>query len=65
MWLSGLFGRATTRCLLARVNRTERGASVVEYALLVALIAAVCVIAVAFVGIATSTKLSVIGSELR
>ena len=65
MWLSGLFGRATTRFLQARVNRTERGASLVEYALLVALIAAVCVIAVAFVGLATSTRLSVVGSDLR
>ncbi len=34
----------------------ERGASLVEYALLVALIAMVCVLAVTFLGTATSSE---------
>jgi len=47
-----------TRC------RTERGASLIEYALLVALIALVCVLAVTFLGQKTSTKYSSMGSGL-
>lgn len=41
----------------------ERGASLIEYALLVALIAIVCVVAVTFFGGATSTKFSSSGSS--
>ena len=36
--------------LRARFGDTERGASLVEYALLVALIAVVCIVAVTFLG---------------
>jgi pilus assembly protein Flp/PilA len=50
--------------LRARFGRTERGASLVEYALLVALIAVVCILAVQFVGSAASTKFSRVGSNL-
>jgi pilus assembly protein Flp/PilA len=42
----------------------ERGASLVEYALLVALIAIVCIAAIAFVGTSASTKFSNVGSNL-
>ena len=42
----------------------ERGASVVEYALLVALIAMVCLSAVAFFGGQTSTRMSQNGSAI-
>ena len=45
-------------------HRDERGASLVEYALLVALIAVVCIIAISFVGTAASTKFSSVGSNL-
>ena len=45
-------------------DRDERGASLVEYALLVALIAVVCIIAISFVGSAASTKFSSVGSTL-
>ena len=48
----------------ARFGRTERGASLVEYALLVALIAIVCVLAVQFLGTQTSAKFSSVGSGL-
>jgi pilus assembly protein Flp/PilA len=45
-------------------RRAERGASLVEYALLVALIAVVCIVAVQFVGGAASTKFSSVGSNI-
>jgi pilus assembly protein Flp/PilA len=48
----------------ARFGRDERGASLVEYALLVALIAVVCIVAVGFVGTRASTKFSTVGSKL-
>jgi pilus assembly protein Flp/PilA len=58
------WGRLLAPFLRARFGRTERGASLVEYALLVALIAVVCIVAVAFVGTAVSTKFSSVGSSL-
>ena len=42
--------------------RTDRGASLVEYALLAALIAIVCFVAVTFLGRNVSSKFSSIGS---
>lgn len=42
----------------------ERGASLVEYALLVALIAVVCIIAVTFIGSNASAKFSSVGNQL-
>jgi pilus assembly protein Flp/PilA len=50
--------------LRARFGRTERGATLVEYALLVALIAVVCILAITFVGTAASKKFSSVGSNL-
>jgi pilus assembly protein Flp/PilA len=47
-----------------RVN-DERGASLVEYALLVALIAVVCIVAIAFLGQSASTKFSGVGSSVN
>lgn len=38
-----------------RARRSQRGAALVEYALLVALIAVVCIVAVTFMGDSTST----------
>ena len=49
----------------ARFGRTERGASLVEYALLVALIAVVCIAAVTILGTRTSDKFSAVGSSLK
>jgi pilus assembly protein Flp/PilA len=49
---------------VARYRGDDRGASLVEYALLVALIAVVCIVAVQFVGSAASTKFSAVGSNL-
>jgi Flp pilus assembly pilin Flp len=42
----------------------ERGASLVEYALLVALIALVCLVAVQFLGSATGSELEDAGSSV-
>ncbi|MBI2704083.1 MAG: Flp family type IVb pilin [Actinobacteria bacterium] len=44
--------------------RTERGASLVEYALLVALIAVVSILAVTFLGQQASSKFSSVGSAI-
>jgi pilus assembly protein Flp/PilA len=49
----------------ARFGRTERGASLVEYALLVALIAVVCIVAVSILGQNASKKFSNIGSAIQ
>ena len=45
--------------------RDDRGASLVEYALLVALIAVVCILAITFLGRETSNKLSNLGSAIE
>ena len=45
--------------------KSERGASLVEYALLVALIAVVCIVAVTLLGKNASTKFSSVGSSLQ
>jgi pilus assembly protein Flp/PilA len=44
--------------------KTDRGASLVEYALLVALIAVVCIVAIAFLGRSASEKFSDVGSAI-
>jgi len=45
-------------------TRNERGASLVEYALLVALIAVVCIVAIQFLGHSASTTFSGVGGSL-
>ena len=47
-----------------RLSRDEEGASLVEYALLVALIAVVCIAAIALIGNSASSKLSQTGSAI-
>jgi pilus assembly protein Flp/PilA len=47
-----------------RLSRNEEGASLVEYALLVALIAVVCIAAIALIGNSASTKLGSVGSAI-
>ncbi len=51
--------------LRARFGDTERGASLVEYALLVALIAVVCIVAVTFLGKSASSKFNKVGSSIN
>lgn len=50
------------RTRLAEVG--ERGASLVEYALLVALIAVVCIVAVTFLGTSGSSKFQTVGDSI-
>ncbi len=45
--------------------RSDRGASLVEYALLVALIAIVCIAAVTLVGTNASSKFSKVASAIK
>ena len=49
----------------ARFGDDERGASLVEYALLVALIAVVCIVAVTFLGKSADKKFSSVGSAIN
>jgi pilus assembly protein Flp/PilA len=51
--------------LLARFDNDDRGASLVEYALLVALIAVVCIVAITFLGRSASTRFSNVGSAVN
>ena len=50
--------------LRARFADDERGASLVEYALLVALIAVICIVAVTVLGEAASTSFSSTGGAI-
>ena len=49
----------------ARFGDTEKGASLVEYALLVALIAVVCIVAVTFLGKSGAKKFSTVGNSIN
>jgi pilus assembly protein Flp/PilA len=56
----------TCAWIVARLRVTsDRGASLVEYALLVALIAVVCIAAVTVLGKNASSKFSSVGSAIR
>jgi pilus assembly protein Flp/PilA len=50
--------------LIARFRRDESGAALVEYGLLVGLIAVICVVAITAVGTQVSTLFSNIASQL-
>ena len=54
--MSPITHHESTRRTAAASHRGERGAGLVEYALLVALIAVVCIAAVTFVGTRSSDK---------
>ena len=51
--------------LRARFGQDERGASLVEYALLLALIAVVCIIAVTALGRSASSKLNQVAGSIN
>lgn len=55
---------ATIQHEIGRLVRDEEGASLVEYVLLVALIAVVCIAAVTLLGKNASTKLNTIGTTI-
>ncbi|MDQ6909393.1 MAG: Flp family type IVb pilin [Actinomycetota bacterium] len=46
-------------------RRSERGAALVEYALLLALIAVVCILALTVLGNQASTKFSKVGASIQ
>jgi pilus assembly protein Flp/PilA len=50
--------------LRARFSDEDRGASLVEYALLVALIAVVCIVAIGFLGKPASSKFNDVGQSI-
>ena len=65
MDLISYFRNVVAPFVRAKVNaQTEKGASLVEYALLVALIAVVCIIAVTFLGKSASSRFTTIGSSI-
>ncbi len=65
MDLLSYFEAVVAPYLRARINaETEVGASLVEYALLVALIAVVCIVAISFLGNSAQSKLSQVGSAI-
>ena len=51
--------------LRARFGDSDRGASMVEYALLVALIAVVCIVAIRAIGTSASKSFSTSANELN
>ena len=51
--------------LRALLGRSERGAALVEYALLVALIAVVCIAAITLLGKAADKKFSIVASKIN
>jgi len=59
-----LLQRAYTPLLGLGRGRSERGATLVEYALLVALIAVVCIVAIGFIGNSASSQFTVVGSSI-
>lgn len=57
--------RVTSAWLAARLNlKSERGATAVEYAVMVALIAGVIIVAVVFLGQRTSQSFSCVGTAV-
>ena len=65
MNLVSYFQNSIAPYVRARFGRSERGASLVEYALLVALIAVVCIVAVQLLGTNASKKFSSVGSSVN
>jgi pilus assembly protein Flp/PilA len=57
--------RSILHRFLAQFERDDDGQGLAEYALILALIAIVCIVALLFMGGQVSDKLSVIGSQLQ
>ena len=52
------------RYMQARFTKTERGAALVEYALLLALIAVVCIVALTTLGDQAASKFDTVGDSI-
>ncbi len=57
-------GRQLARYVRVRTRMDERGSAIVEYGLLLALIAVVCLLAITYLGTATSGRLSNVASQV-
>jgi Flp pilus assembly pilin Flp len=57
-------GRQLAQYVQARTRALEGGSSIIEYALLVMLIAVVCILAITFLGHATSGRISSVASQV-
>jgi len=64
MDLSEVWKSQVATYMRARFGRSERGAALVEYALLLALIAVVCIVALTALGSQASSKFDAIGTSL-
>jgi len=64
VYLMACWQRICSPFVRNRFAREERGASLVEYALLVALIAVVCIVAISFVGTSASSTFNSVGSSI-
>ncbi len=64
MELINYFNTFIASWVRARFGKTERGASLVEYVLLVSLIAVVCIVAIKALGGKASTAFNNVGSSI-
>ncbi|HEX2041217.1 MAG TPA: Flp family type IVb pilin [Acidimicrobiales bacterium] len=64
MELLGYWHQVVSSFVRARLVKSERGAALVEYALLLALIAVVCIIALEFLGGEAAEKFSDVGNSI-
>jgi pilus assembly protein Flp/PilA len=60
----GFWQQMVTPWIRSRFGKSERGAALVEYALLLVLIAVVCIVAVQFLGGSASAKFSKVGNSV-
>jgi len=60
----GFWQQMVTPWVRSRSGKSERGAALVEYALLLALIAVVCIVALQFLGGEAAEKFSEVGNSL-
>jgi pilus assembly protein Flp/PilA len=60
----GFWQQMVTPWIRSRFGRSEQGAALVEYALLLALLAVVCIVALQFLGGSAATKFSKVGQSI-
>ena len=60
----GFWQQMVTPWIRSRFGESERGAALVEYALLLALIAVVCIVALQFLGGTAAEKFSKVGNSI-
>ena len=60
----GFWQQIVTPWVRSRFGESERGAALVEYALLLALIAVVCIVALQFLGSSSADKFSKMGNSI-